>query len=79
MPPRMAIFRGASCNYSHRYTYIADIMSQQLRSEVERRQGKANKSTIPRTALFSKEKRRAALGGIRTHDALLSRQAFFDT
>ena len=50
---------------------VCIYMSRQLGNEVER-QGKANMSTTPRTALSL---RRAALGGIRTHDTLQSRQA----
>ena len=49
------------------YNSLATFMSQQLCNEVEW-QGKANKSTTPRTA-----QERAALGGIRTHDTLQSR------
>ena len=38
-----------------------------------RYQGKSNNSTAPRTTLFFQRKeKRAALGGIRTHDTLLS-------
>ena len=47
---------------------------QQLGIEVES-QGKANKSTTPRTALSFQGKKRAVLGGIRTHDTLQSRRA----
>ena len=47
-------------------------MCQQLGNEVER-QGKANKSTTPRTALsFQGKKELYSLGGIRTYDTLLS-------
>ena len=46
-------------------------MSQQLGNEVEK-QGKANKSTTPRTALSC-----ALVGGIRTNDTLQSRRAVY--
>ena len=39
--------------------------------------GTANKSTTPRTALSFQGKERAAPGGIRTHDTLLSRRVLY--
>ena len=55
--------------------FVFHFMSQQLGNEVER-QGRQVYYTQD-SSFFSKKRRRASLGGIRTHDTLQSRRALY--